>query len=467
MGNILLWFKNDLRLHDNESLVEAVNSGKKILPVYIFTPSLYQELPIGFKKTDFLRFEFSKQCILDLRRNLRNIGGNLMILVGEPQSLLPDLVREHDCDTIIAEQEFATEELNQIAAIDKALPKNCCFKFYWGRTLYHIDDIPYKIKEIPLTSKAYRINTSKKSTVREPLKIPERCNFLDIPDESWGNVPDTDSLNFNQKPDMDTPYVKGGETKALERLEHYLFETEQLSSYRWTRNLSLGMDYSSKFSPYLALGCLSPRTIYKAVKRYEKTVKKNQSTWWMVFELVWRDYFTFKLMRFQNKVYKTEGFTNKTMEFTNNQNLFDRWCAGTTGIPFVDAHMRQLNKTGFMSNRGRVNCASFLVHDYMVDWTWGASYFESKLIDYDVASNWMNWHVQAYQIWYTNPVNQALKYRAQEFIRKWIPELGSLDDRNILIPWETEVKNYPKPDKVFKKWTRAINKIKALEVDNS
>ena len=128
---------------------------------------------------------------------------------------------------------------------------------------------------------------------------------------------------------------------------------------------------------------------------------------------------------------------------------------------YVDAHMRQLNETGYMSNRGRVNCSSFLVYDYAIDWTWGAAYFESKLIDYDVASNWMNWHTQAYQIWYTNPVNQANKYKAQEYIRQWIPELRDLNDIEILIPWETSVADYPKPHKIFSKWTRAINKIKS------
>ena len=224
------------------------------------------------------------------------------------------------------------------------------------------------------------------------------------------------------------------------------------------------MDYSSKFSPYTALGCLSPRTIYEAVKNYEKTVKKNQSTWWIIFEIIWRDYFTFTLMRFQNAIYQTKGCTNKTYEFKNDKDLFGRWCEGCTGIPFVDAHMRQLNETGYMSNRGRVNCSSFLVYDYKIDWTWGAAYFELKLIDYDVASNWMNWHSQACQIWYTNPVHQANKYKAQEYIRKWNPEIQHLNDMEILIPWESHNKEYPQTKEIFSKWARVINKIKAGKV---
>ncbi len=117
-----------------------------------------------------------------------------------------------------------------------------------------------------------------------------------------------------------------------------------------------------------------------------------------------------------------------------------------------------------MSNRGRVNCASYFVRDLNIDWTWGAAYFESRLIDYDVSSNWMNWHMQAFEIYYTNPVHQSLKYKANDFIAKWIPELKRIDDDRIHAPWlfpellaET---NYPEPIEVYNKWNRSIKRIK-------
>ncbi len=459
--NALIWFKNDLRLHDNEALIKAINSDKNVLPIYIFDLKGYQNLALGFPKADEVRLEFLSQCVSNLRDNLAAIGGNLMVLTGRPEILIPKLCKDLSCDTIYAEQEFGTEELQLINKISDALPEQCTFDFTWGRTLYHIEDIPYAIGDIPLTSKAYRINTTENTEVRPTLASPQTINCVKVPADSWGNLPENQDLGFKGERNFALTYIPGGETNALGRLDYYLFQTEQLTNYRWTRNRSLGLEYSSKFSPYLALGCLSPRTIYEAVKRYERDVKKNQSTWWLIFEMVWRDYFTFKLMRFQNQIYQTEGYAGKSREFTNDPKLFERWCEGNTGIPFVDAHMRQMNETGYMSNRGRVNCSSFLVHDYQVDWTWGAAYFESKLIDYDVASNWMNWHTQAYQIWYTNPVNQANKYKAQEYIRKWIPEIQQLNDLEILIPWETTTVDYPRPHEIFKKWTRAINKIKS------
>ena len=464
MSCVILWFKNDLRLHDNESLTKAIASGKPILPIYCFDPEHYRQLQLGFPKTDLVRLDFLQQSVLDLRKNLLGIGGNLKIVSGNPVLTIPDLVAQYACDEIFAEQEFATEELKVISNLKAALPTTCKLNFSWGRTLYHIDDIPYAIPEIPLTSKTYRIHTQKNTEIRKVYETPKKILMVELLESKWGELPDSKTIGLKKEKDYALTYVEGGETKALDRLEYYLFESEQLTSYRWTRNRSFGMEYSSKFSPYMALGCLSPRTIHKAVKEYEKTIKKNQSTWWMIFEIVWRDYFTFKLMRFQNAVYQTEGYANKTVEFTNDKGLFKRWCEGRTGIPFIDAHMRQLNETGFMSNRGRVNCSSFLVYDYKIDWTWGAAYFESKLIDYDVASNWMNWHAQAYQIWYTNPVHQANKYKAQEFIRKWIPEIQHMNEKNILIPWESAIEGYPKPHEILSKWTRAINKIKAGKV---
>ncbi|MEO6820812.1 MAG: FAD-binding domain-containing protein, partial [Ginsengibacter sp.] len=272
--------------------------------------------------------------------------------------------------------------------------------------------------------------------------------------------PSYKNYGFTKKEyDNAQPFVDGGETAALERVQYYTFKSELLTGYRWSRNRSDGLDYSSKFSPYLALGCISAREIYATVKDYEEKIKKNQSTWWLVFELVWRDYFTFKAMRFGDAIFKTNGYKNKEIEWENDPEKFKRWCAGTTGIPFVDAHMRQLNQTGYMSNRGRVNCASYFVHDLNIDWTWGATYFESKLIDYDVSSNWMNWHMQAFEIWYTNPVHQSNKYKAQDFIRKWIPELSDKNDVEVLIPWEYDIPGYIKPVEVYKKWTRAINLI--------
>jgi len=459
----LVWFKNDLRLFDNESLSKAVKSAQNLIFCYVIDERLFQLSELGFRKAGINRALFLKQSLHDLQRRLEDIGGHLLIKVGSPENIVATLAKQYRCNTIFAEAEYAWEEMQVIDRLKENLGEEYELDLTWGKTLYHLDDIPFEISKIPLTSKAYRIPTGKKSSVRETIEAPKSIRAVESAVST--PFPSFTLLGFSaEEIAAAAPYVQGGETAGLSRLQAYSFGTEQLTSYRWTRNRSLGMDYSSKFSPYLALGCLSPRTIYHKVKQYEKQVKKNQSTWWLVFELVWRDYFTFKGMRMGSSIFKTEGYRKKNLTFTNDSTLFKRWCEGKTGIPFVDAHMRQLNQTGYMSNRGRVNCSSFLVHDYQIDWTWGASYFECKLIDYDVSANWMNWHVQAYEIWYTNPVNQQLKYKAKEYIQKWIPELAHIDTNAIYIPWHEEVaplvtNGYPAPVEVFSKWSRAINLI--------
>lgn len=453
----LVWFKNDLRLHDNEALIRAQEQCEDLLFCYCIEKKDFDVLNLGFRKKDIIRFRFLQQSILDLRKNLESLGGHL--IVGEISALLtlPELIEQYGITDVFAETEYASYEITLVNQVTNAVPKTR-FHFFWGKTLYHKDDIPFEISKIPLTSKAYRIPVGQKAEPRETFSRPTKLNA--VSNVKTDEFPSDKIYGFKKNEDKNLkPFVEGGETAALERLEYYTFKSELLTGYRWSRNKSDGLDYSSKLSPYLALGCISAREIYKRVNDYEVKVKKNQSTWWLVFELVWRDYFTFKGMRFGSSIFQTKGYKNKDVVWENDALKFEKWCSGSTGIPFVDAHMRQLNQTGYMSNRGRVNCASYLVHDLKIDWTWGASYFESKLIDYDVSSNWMNWHMQAFEIWYTNPVHQSNKYKAQQFIREWIPELLDRNDIEVLIPWEFDISAYPKPIEIYKKWGRAINLI--------
>ena len=458
----LVWFKNDLRVHDNEMLSKAASDCDELVFVFCLDRMFFENLDLGFRKADINRFKFLEQSLKELQESLDKKGGHLIIGDNSAVEVLPELVDKFQISEIYAEQEYSSEELILIEKVQEQLPTTN-FHFHWGKTLYHKDDIPFEISKIPLTSKAYRIPVSLESEPRPTFPVPKI--FKSCKGAKSNRIPSYKKFGFSKKEyESAAPFMHGGESLALERLQYYTFKSEMLTGYRWTRNRSEGMDYSSKFSPYLALGCISPRTIYETIKEYEKTVKKNQSTWWLVFELVWRDYFTFKAMRFGTQIFKKQGYKKKEIIFENDPVKFKRWCEGSTGIPFIDAHMRQLNETGYMSNRGRVNCASYFVHDLNIDWRWGAAYFESKLIDYDVTSNWMNWHMQAFEIYYTNPVHQSNKYKSQDYIRKWIPELKDSNDIEVLIPWEYQIEEYPKPIEIYRKWTRAINLIQKLEV---
>jgi len=372
----LVWFKNDLRLHDNEALIKAQKECSELVFCYCIEKSDYDQSELGFRKKDAVRFKFMHQSVLNLRKNLEFLGGDLVVGEISANVTLPELVEAYGITDIYAEEEYAPYEINLVHAVMDVLPA-VDFHFFWGKTLYHKDDIPFEIAKIPLTSKAYRIPAGREAQPRDTFPLPSKLKA--IANVKTKTFPSYKLYGFSEDEYKDAkPLVKGGETAALERLQYYTFKSELLTGYRWSRNKSDGLDYSSKFSPYLALGCISAREIYEKVKAYESKIKKNQSTWWLVFELVWRDYFTFKGMRLGSVIFKSKGYKNKNVVWENNPLKFKKWCSGTTGIPFVDAHMRQLNETGFMSNRGRVNCASYLTHDLMIDWTWGAAYFEAS-----------------------------------------------------------------------------------------
>jgi deoxyribodipyrimidine photo-lyase len=169
-------------------------------------------------------------------------------------------------------------------------------------------------------------------------------------------------------------------------LDYYFWEEGHVQVYKETRNGMVGPNYSSKFSPWLATGSISAKEIYWELIRFEQVILKNASTYWLYFELMWRDYFRLSALK--------EGacFFNMPLETTFELNSkFESWRLGETSEDFVNAHMKELLNTGFMSNRGRQNVASYLIHDLQLPWTWGAAWFESQLIDYDVCSNYGNW----------------------------------------------------------------------------
>lgn len=172
----------------------------------------------------------------------------------------------------------------------------------------------------------------------------------------------------------------GGETAALSRLKSYLWDTRAVEKYKLTRNGLLGSEYSTKFSPWLAFGCISPRRIFHEIKKYETERVKNESTYWVIFELLWRDYFRFIAAKYGNCLFYAGGVKKIKRKWNEDSDMFEKWANGKTGVPFVDANMRELLQTGWMSNRGRQNVASFFTKDLKLDWRMGAEWFENLLV---------------------------------------------------------------------------------------
>lgn len=386
MKRAIYWFRNDLRIEDNEAFSKAAQSCDELLPVYILDKTLLEDQQFGIERIGAFRVKFLLESLADLKEALKKIGSDLHFVIGDTVEEILKLKNDFQCDQLFAQRASTYEE----SILEQGISKNIESTFIWGETLYHLDDLPIDLNELPDSFTVFRKLVEKKSKVRECIEAP----LLIKSPKGFGNpLPSLTSLGFEDvKPDERIVlHFKGGTKPATDRLNYYLWETELLSNYKKTRNGLIGGDYSSKFSPWIAHGSLSPRQIYWEVKKFERYVQKNSSTYWLVFELIWRDYFHFVALKFGSKIYQRSGITGEEKLEWGSSKLFHLWSNGRTKEPFVDANMNEMNATGFMSNRGRQNVASYLMHDMGIDWRLGAAYFEKMLIDYDPCSNYGNW----------------------------------------------------------------------------
>lgn len=379
----IVWLRNELRLKDNPLLKRAQEEANELILFYCFDQQFYKDTNWGFPRTDSFRAQFVIDALADLQANLKEASASLQIRIGDSPDEIKTLAKEFGINTVYCGAECTYEETIQ----EKEL-ENYGFhlKRVWQSTLYHPEELPFPMSNLPKVFTAFRKKVEKYAAIREP---EENCESISYPANlKDSKLPKLQDLGLEEKaPDSRSVLsFKGGETAAWNRLNSYFWEGDHLQIYKETRNGLLGADYSSKFSPWLAIGCISPVSIYQEIKRYEKERKKNSSTYWLYFELMWRDFFRLTALKEGNTFFKIP----LTVSLRSTRK-FDAWTKGETGQDFVDANMKELRLTGFMSNRGRQNVASYLVHDLGINWYLGAAWFESQLIDYDVCSNYGNW----------------------------------------------------------------------------
>ena len=441
---VILWFRNDLRLHDHEPLQDALRAGAQVVPIYCFDPRQWGETAFGFPKTGPFRAKFLVESVINLRQSLRQLGSDLVVRRGRPEEILPALATQVQAQAIYWHEAVTSEETTVDEAVaDKVEALGLTVQTYWGTTLYHPDDLPFPVEKLPEIFTQFRKQVERHSTVYDAFPAPKQLSPLPAGIEP-SNVPTLFELGVKE-PVYDNRAVlafQGGETAGMKRLQHYVWDADCLQVYKQTRNGMLGSDYSSKFSPWLSLGCLSPRLIYQAVQAYENERVKNDSTYWLVFELLWRDYFHFVCAKHGDRVFHVSGLRGLTIDWQQDWERFNAWCEGNTGYPLVDANMRELAATGFMSNRGRQNVASFLTKNLGVDWRMGAEWFESWLVDYDVCSNWGNWNYtagvgnDARGFRYFNIPKQAKDYDPQgQYVKHWLPVLEAIPAGKVHSPW--------------------------------
>ncbi|KAM7123133.1 cryptochrome DASH-like isoform 5-T6 [Ciconia maguari] len=442
-----MWLETSAR-EPGKVLHWAQSNADFVIPLYCFDPRHYLGTHCyGFPKTGPHRLRFLLESLKDLRETLKKKGSTLVVRKGKPEDVVRDLITQLGSVSAVAFHEEATqEELD----VEKGLCQVCSqhgvkIQTFWASTLYHRDDLPFRhIARLPDVYTHFRKAVESGAKVRPTLHMADQLKPL-APGVEEGCIPTMEDLG--QKDPVTDPRTafpcSGGETQALMRLQYYFWDTNLVASYKETRNGLVGMDYSTKFAPWLALGCISPRYIYEQIWKYEKERTANQSTYWVLFELLWRDYFRFVALKYGKRIFSLRGLQSKEVPWKKDLQLFDCWKEGKTGVPFVDANMRELAATGFMSNRGRQNVASFLTKDLGLDWRMGAEWFEYLLVDYDVCSNYGNWLYSA------GIGNDPRDNRKFNMIKQGLDYDGNAG--------VTLGETYPQPVVTAPEWSRHIN----------
>lgn len=373
----IVWFRNDLRLHDNEALVSASRDSLSILPVYCFDPRDYGNSSLGIDKNGPYRVKFLFECVANLRSSLRERGSDLIVRIGKPEEVLLDLAKSVGAESLYAHQEVAYGELQEgdFVAISSnsytpwlshkgvavkrswnALNRGpfqaqekvaAAFqdngvetKFFWGGTLVHLEDLPFELDDMPSNYGGFREmvqNLAVRSTIEalQELKGLPACGNIEP-----GRIPFLQELGLNPAADMRQEIqtsggavLMGGEDEALKKLDRYVLETSSSIAKNKQSETSAdslyGANFSCKISPWLALGCLSPRRMFEDLKKSRSsagvmptlpvntlgTGNEDHRLNWVLFELLWRDFF-----RFITKKYGTE---EKFREYSNcSQNCF-------------------------------------------------------------------------------------------------------------------------------------------------
>jgi deoxyribodipyrimidine photo-lyase len=391
MRNVgLYWFGNDLRVHDNVALLKAAAEVDYLLCVYCLDPQWLSPNQYGLAIMSANRWRFLKASLLDLDKQLHKLGQHLVVCYQSPVKAITALVGEHGISSLYRSRQTGFYENQLMLALQKQLPSLQLVESD-THSLYSLEQLPFALDKLPDTFTQFR-QAVEQVPVEKPLPVPDFLPSSPAASTDW-LVDFPDCLKFT--PDADQEIVfNGGETAGLQQLTDY-FAKGSASRYKELRNELDGWDTSTKFSPWLANGNLSARQIRHYLNDFEQKIGANESTYWIFFELLWREYFQWYAHRHGKYLFVFQGIKQQKPLTSFYPERFQKWCLGNTPYPLVNAAMKQLNATGFMSNRARQIVASCLVNELAVDWRYGAAYFEQQLLDYDVASNWGNWQYLA------------------------------------------------------------------------
>jgi len=425
------WFRRDLRLKDNHGLFQALESGKKVLPIFIFDEDILDLLE---NKSD-KRVDFIVQALQTLNSFLKSKNKGIKIFKGKPLEIYKKLSQNYEIEAVYCNEDYEPYAIKRDQEIaDFLASKNINFHQFKDQVIFHKDEI-VKADKKPYTvytpySKLW-LNEFQKVDLQGFPSEKKLDNLLDIPFEEFK----IEDIGF-QKTDL---------TFEVPEADLHIIKT-----YEETRNFP-AVKGTTQLSVHLRFGTISVRKLAKIAKEYNLTFLK---------ELIWREFFMQILYHFPKVVNHSFKAKYDAIPWENNPEFLEKWKAGKTGFPIVDAGMRELNATGFMHNRVRMITASFLIKHLLTDWRIGEAYFAEKLMDYDLSANNGNWQWCAssgcdaapyFRIF--NPDEQQKKFDPDfKYIKKWIPEFGT--------------KYYPKPIVEHKKAREKVLKVYKDALEN-
>ncbi|WP_426189445.1 DASH family cryptochrome [Massilia sp. DWR3-1-1] len=393
MSTSLFWFRSDLRLHDQAALRAACTGGTRhLLPVFCLPP-LDAVTAWGFARMGPARQAWLAAALGELAQQLERLGCPLLLCAGPPSTTLPALASALGIDRIVCEQIAAPQEQAEVAALRAA---GLDVHEVWQSSLLDPAALPWPAAGLPATFTPFRQALEHAAIVppaplAAPASLPPWPPGAVIPAHLRADLAALASVTGDPRSSLQDSagHYTGGERAGLAHLARYLAR-ELPQTYKQTRNGLSGADFSSKWSPWLATGALSARRILAELRQYEARHGASDGSYWLWFELLWRDYFRLLHLQYGSALYRARGLGQQPLGPHNGEG-FARWCAGRTGEGLVDAAMSELAATGYLSNRLRQVVASYLIYEVGGDWRAGAAWFEAQLLDYDVYSNQGNW----------------------------------------------------------------------------
>ncbi|MGB7527603.1 MULTISPECIES: deoxyribodipyrimidine photo-lyase [Sphingobacterium] len=377
---VLVWFRNDLRLHDNEVLTEAITKSDLIIPVYCFDPRYFRKNKFQFNNTGIKRAQFLLESVLDLKEKLLSMGSDLMTFVGKPEDILPILCAKYEVSEVYHHREVASRETQISELVEAALWDNKInLRHFIGHTLFHKEDLPFPIKDIPDKFNIFRKKIERESSVRAPLVAPDK--ILSPQHLESTSLPSLLDLGYSDEEinQLGSQNFQGGEQNGIDKLQNLLDP-----SYDNFQNFSL-------VSPYIAIGSLSPIYVYHEMQNSSLSQNKKRFDRLMTM-LLWRDYFRFMLKKYPNVFFKLNGIESEAKNSESiNEELVMSWKTANTGESGIDEIIQNLLDTGNITYAERRLISKYFTQELGSNWLAGASFFEEHLLDYAPATTYGFW----------------------------------------------------------------------------